>query len=488
MSLFPEKIKGKMVAILTAHTDQPPAKISIAEFDSDEEIWSEEYWKVWHNDIDSHALPDLKRKSTDHIEVGAPPIKTDRGWLLLYSHIQNYGTSNQVFGIEALLLDINDPRRIIGRTAGPILTPEEIYEEHGHVPKIVFPTGALIQGDKLVIFYGAADTTCAAAEVRLDDLLNSMTPEARGRHVRRYVGNPILKPNQRNDWESFAVFNPAAIDLGGKIHVLYRAMGKDATSTVGYFTSKDGYSIDEKLDTPIYMPRESFEMKMKPGNSGCEDPRIVQIDDSLYMCYTAYDGIHAPGVAITSISAKDFLAHKWNWAKPVLITPQDIDDKDSCLFPAKVGDKYMILHRIESHICADFIPTLDFKTEKVTKCIQMLGPRAGMWDDVKVGIAAPPIKTDKGWLLFYHGVSSDHAYRVGAALFDLQNPTIVISRTTDYIFEPEADYEKNGIVPNVVFPCGVVLRDDLVFIYYGGADTVIGVATIKMSELLRAMA
>jgi predicted GH43/DUF377 family glycosyl hydrolase len=206
------------------------------------------------------------------------------------------------------------------------------------------------------------------------------------------------------------------------------------------------------------------------------------------MCYTAYDGVHAPGVAITSIKTSDFLAKKWNWEKPVMITPQDVDDKDSCLFPEKIGDRYMIMHRIESHICADYIQTLNFKTEKVNKCIQILGPRPGMWDDVKVGISAPPIKTEKGWLLFYHGVSSDHNYRVGAALFDLENPTIVISRTTDYIFEPEAWYEKEGIVPNVVFPCGVVLRDDLIFIYYGGADTVIGVATIKLSELLRALA
>ena len=107
------------------------------------------------------------------------------------------------------------------------------------------------------------------------------------------------------------------------------------------------------------------------------------------------------------------------------------------------------------------------------------------WDGLKVGIAAPPIKTKYGWLLIYHGVSKSHGtYRVGAVLLDKKDPAIVLSRTTDPIFEPEEQYEKSGIVNNVVFPCGAVEKDGLLYIYYGGGDKVTGVATIKLKLLV----
>lgn len=111
-----------------------------------------------------------------------------------------------------------------------------------------------------------------------------------------------------------------------------------------------------------------------------------------------------------------------------------------------------------------------------------------MWDGQKVGITAPPIKTPKGWLLLYHGVSSNHhTYRVGLALLDLHNPLNVIARASQPIFEPETPYEKFGIMPNVVFPCGTTVRNDTLFMYYGGADSVVGVATISLEKLLNSL-
>ena len=110
-----------------------------------------------------------------------------------------------------------------------------------------------------------------------------------------------------------------------------------------------------------------------------------------------------------------------------------------------------------------------------------------MWDGRKVGIASVPIKTGKGWLLLYHGVSDEGVYRVGALLLDLHNPMIVLARTTDYIFAPETDYEKNGIIPNVVFPCGSTVIGKKLFIYYGGADRVVGVATANIDEIVDAL-
>jgi len=247
--------------------------------------------------------------------------------------------------------------------------------------------------------------------------------------------------------------------------------------------TKNGIDITKRLAEPIYVPREDFESKKVPnGNSGCEDPRITKMGKDLYMCYTAYDGIGPPRVAITSIKEKDFLSRHWKWKRPALITPKDVDDKDACIFPEKVKGQYLVLHRIGTDICADFLRSLDFKKETVSKCIRIFGPRSGMWDSAKVGITAPPIRTEKGWVLLYHAVSEHHhTYRIGAVLLDFKDPTIVLSRSADPIFEPEQTYEKEGIVNNVVFPCGMVVRNGLIYIYYGGADKVVGVATMELN-------
>lgn len=385
---------------------------------------------------------------------------------------------------------MNDPRKIVGRTKGPMLVPEEPYELSGHVSNIVFPSGALIDGDTLNIYYGAADTTVCLARVNLDNLISTLYPETRDRfHFKRAKNNPIITPDPNHLWESKATFNPAAIDLGGKVHILYRALANDNTSTIGYVSSADGISVDERLPEPVYVPRENFETKKIEGaNSGCEDPRLTKIGKELYMCYTAFDGVGPPRVAVTSISGKDFLAHDWRWKKPELITPAGIDDKDTCIFPAKVSGKFMVLHRIGTDICADFLESLDFKKEAVKKCIRIFGPRPGMWDSAKVGITAPPVKTKNGWVLLYHAVSEHHhTYRIGAALLDPKDPTTVLARSADPIFSPEESFEKEGIVNNVVFPCGIVVRDGLLYIYYGAADKVVGVAAMELDVLVNAL-
>lgn len=483
MTLFPEKINGKYVAMFSAHTDQPPVITAIAKFDSLEQIWDAEYWKEWHKDIEKHRI-DLRRSESDHVEIGAPPIKTKDGWLLIYSHIQNYFSDNKIFGIEAMLLDINNPAKIVARTAGPLLVPEEIYEEFGQVPNVIFPSGCFLHGKKLHIYYGATDTTGCRAKVYMEDLLSSMKKDP---IFERYKKNPILKPLKRNKWEDKAVFNPAAIDIRGKVHIIYRAMGSEDTSVMGYAISKDGKNIDERIKKPIYVPREPFESKYHPGNSGCEDPRITLMENRLHMFYTAYDGVNPPVVAASSISVDDFLERKWNWTRPELVTPPGIDNKDACLFPEKIGGLYHVLHRDHNHICFDPIGSLDYSKYKVETFTPIIGPRQGMWDSQKVGIAGPPIKTKRGWLLFYHGVSVNSTYRVGAALLDLKDQRIILSRTTDPIFEPETAYECSGIVSRVVFPCGAVVRRGTVYLYYGGGDDVVGVATAKLDRILDAL-
>lgn len=492
MALFPEKINGKMWAVLTVNTDRPPAKICLASFDKEEELWSETYWQKWYKNFSAeggkYSLP-LQRRPQDHIEVGAPPIKTKYGWLLIYSYIRNYFAGERLFGIEAVLLDAHNPLKIIARTETPILTPDEYYEQIGLVPNIIFPSGALVKKDWIHLYYGAADTTCCLAFIELPSLLEQMLEkEKRTIKLNRAKENPVIVPNKEHPWESKATFNPAAIYLDGKVRLVYRAQSLDNTSVLGYAVSHDGIHIDERLPEPIYIPREPFEQKLQPGgNSGVEDPRLTQIGNKIYMLYTAFDGKNPPRVALTSISTKDFLAQKWNWVKPVVISPPDFDDKDALIFPEKLNGKYIFVHRVGGDIDFATIPTLSFKDGDWLEEYRWLFPRKGWWDSKKVGAAAPPIKTKEGWVMLYHGVSEDGVYRVGAVLLDTKNPLKIIGRTDNPIFEPEASYEKEGQVRNVVFPCGNVLIDKTLFVYYGGADQVVGVATADIDKLLRVL-
>jgi beta-1,2-mannobiose phosphorylase / 1,2-beta-oligomannan phosphorylase len=295
--------------------------------------------------------------------------------------------------------------------------------------------------------------------------------------------NPILTPISRNKWESKAVFNPATIYLNGKVHILYRAMSEDNTSTIGYATSKNGIQIDYRAKSPVYIPREQFELKKVSNfNSGCEDPRLSIFEDKIYMLYTAYDG-KTPGVALTSITKENFLNQKWIWSKPVIISPSKLHDKDAALFPEKINGKYVIIHRLKHNMDLSFHSDLNFKSGQKLEEYKWIIPRKGMWDSVKVGLNSPPIKIKEGWLIIYHGVSKHRKYRLGAVLVDHNDPTKIIHRTKEPIFEPETGYEKVGMVPNVVFPCGAVVIGDKLFIYYGGADKVAGVAYIEIEKI-----
>lgn len=481
MVMFPEKINGKFAVLVSYHTDIPPSDVCYAEFDAIEDMWNPAYWNQWVATLDAHKLS-MRRRETDHLELGSTPVKTKEGWLVAYSHVQNYNQGNPVFGIEIVLLDLENPRKIVGRTKGPFMVTEAYYEKVGQVQNITFPTGAEIEGDDFVIYYGASDTHCCKATIPLNNLLESIL-DRKIDPVLRYAGNPIIAPRPGVAYEAGGTLNPGAIDIDGTVHILYRAVAEGNISTIGYATSKDGLSIDYRSDAPIYSARASFE-KNDNGAYGCEDPRLIRVEDTLYMLYTAYNG-NTPRVAITSISISDFLARQWDkWAQPVAISPEGVVDKDAIFIPEPVEGKYMLIHRIGEHICADFVSSLRLEDFHAKQCINIIAPRKGMWDGGKVGISTPAIKTEEGWLVLYHGVSSSTTYRVGCVLLDLDNPTIVKARTAIPFFEPKEEYEHKGVVANVVFPCGIVVREGVVYIYYGAADQTVGVATIKLSELL----
>jgi predicted GH43/DUF377 family glycosyl hydrolase len=487
MALFPEKINGKMWAILTIHTDKPPAKICLASFEKEEDIWRESYWRRWYQDFEKYSLP-LQRRPQDHIEVGTPPLKTKQGWLIFYSYIRNYFSPQRHFGIEAVLLDFKNPLKVVAKTDFTILSPEEYYEKYGMVPNVVFPSGTLLKKNTLYLYYGAADTTCSVALIDLPSFIDKFVKkEITFVKLSRAKENPIIAPLANHPWEAKATFNPAAIYLEGRVHFLYRAMSENNTSVFGYATSQDGVRLDYRSPEPVYLPREPFEQKLNPGgNSGVEDPRLVKIRDRIYIFYTAFDGRNPPRVALAWIKERDFLNQKWSWSRPVLISPPDLDDKDAAMFPEKIKGKYIIIHRSGDDIDLSFHKTLDFNGTSWLEEYRWIMPRKGWWDSKKVGIAAPPIKTDEGWVALYHGVSEeDGVYRLGAVLTDLRDPVKIIGRADYPIFEPEAAYEKEGVVPNVVFPCGAVVINKKIFVYYGGADKVVGVAAVEIQNLLK---
>jgi predicted GH43/DUF377 family glycosyl hydrolase len=479
-TLFPERIQGEIVLLITAFTDWTPEHprpiIAIARSKNMEDFWKKDFWDNWCEHISEHTFPDVRRSDTEHVEVGATPLKTKDGWLLIYSHIQNYyDEHNRIFGIEAILIDFKDPTIVRAKTEFPFIIPEEYYEKYGLVPNIVFPSGACIEEDVLTIYYGGADTVCASAEVSLSNLLESMHKDTRDSFMTRMTQEPILSPIPEHVWESGGVSNAAAVDIDGSVHLLYRAVDLENHSTLGYARLKDGIHVDERLPNPVYKSRDDFE------SHGTEDPRLTEIGDTLYLAYTGFNGSIARCV-VSTIKTLDFTQQNFNWSSGKPVTPDSINDKDFVVLSTdSATTTYM--HRIDPNICVDTVLGAPGDA-MIGSFTELMGPRHGMWDGVKIGASGGPMKVEGGWLFVYHGVGPDFVYRLGAALLD-ESGMKVISRTAAPILEPVLVWEKEGLVHNVVFSCGMVLRDGVLFIYYGGADTSIGVATIPLSKLMQ---
>lgn len=297
--------------------------------------------------------------------------------------------------------------------------------------------------------------------------------------LKRYKGNPILKPKRENAWESYMVYNSAVLYEDGRFHILYRAQGlKTGTSRFGYATSEDGFRIDDRLDEPIFMPDPLNDLECT-----VEDPRLVRIDDTIYLTYTAVGNVPRVGwksiqIAMTSIKADDFLAQRWKWGRRTYPFP-GVDNKHFCLFPEKIGGKWVMYHRIPPHIWVAYSDDLvHWRDSNI-----VMSPIEG-WEYLKIGGGAPPIKLKEGWLVIYHGVDDHVHYRLGVALIDRKDPVKVLMRSKSPLLEPVEWYELHGAVPNIVFTCGAVVVDDILYIYYAGADTVVCVATARVEEIL----
>lgn len=294
--------------------------------------------------------------------------------------------------------------------------------------------------------------------------------------MKRFQGNPILEPVGTHEWESRRVFNAAVLSVDKRIHMLYRAMGDDNISRLGYATSSDGYHVDERSTFPVFEPACDTE------KDGCEDPRLTLLDGKVVMAYTAFsrhDYQSVYQVSLTSIAVNDFLANGWTWGERRLPFP-GIRNKDAVVFPRKFDGEYLMFHRLEPDVCMarsdDLQRWYDLK--------YVMGPKAKSWDCWKVGAAGTPIELNEGWLFIYHGVNFERIYSLGVALLDKNNPEEILYRSEEPILTPVEDYERFGKVPNVVFSCGNVLMDNQVLVYYGGADNVLCVVTYDLCELL----
>ena len=291
----------------------------------------------------------------------------------------------------------------------------------------------------------------------------------------RYRGNPILTPLSEHPWESKMVFNAAAAYLDDRVHILYRAIGEDGVSRLGYASSSDGFSIDERLQSPVFEPVDAEE------RCGCEDPRLTSLNGRYVMAYTAFHDrdLCAFQIAMTTISQKDLLNKHWKWGDRWYPFP-GVQNKNAAILPRKINGNYVMLNRFHPDICIAY--STDLRRWNDIRAV--MGPRFRMWDCVKVGITGPPIEIDEGWLMIYHGVDEKRVYRLGVAILDKEKPERVIYRSRQPILQPEEDYERFGYVPNVVFSCGSVILDNQLLIYYGGADTVIGVASFDLNEVI----
>ena len=295
---------------------------------------------------------------------------------------------------------------------------------------------------------------------------------------RRVGDKPILTPDSM-PMEVSAVFNPGAVLVGDEVVLLVRVEDRRGVSHLRVARSPNGVDGWHIADEPLLEPR-------LPGNPfeewGCEDARITRLGNGDWViAYTAYSR-YGPTVALATTT--DFVTvHRLG----AILSPLN---KDAAVLPQTFDGRWIMLHRPVAGGQEHIWYILGHEDLTHWSLPGVLLPEGGgpWWDGLKVGVGAPPIRTDDGWLLIYHGVkevANLYVYRLGLALLDLHDPRKLIRRATEWAFAPQTDFEKQGFAPNCVYTCGAVERGDEIWMYYGAADTCIGLAVAKQADLLR---
>ena len=330
--------------------------------------------------------------------------------------------------------------------------------------------------------------------------------------------NPIISPGPYS-WESQAVFNPAVVISNDIFHLFYRALGDDGISRIGYASSYDGINFKDRLPYPVYFLTETEETKKHwpfttpaipmynkslyasgGGWGGCEDPRAVIINGDVYVTFNVFNATNgwkwdSMRVAVVSISEKDLMNRKWYWKNFSYLSHLGDRQKNWVLFPEKFNGKFAVFHNLDkgnpNEVYITYTDKLDWRNMPTVKDApdpQVLPDHIVAWHKRTRSASAPPIKTKHGWLLLYHAMDKDGSdkYKLGAMLLDLKNPSKVLCRAGNPILESDQWYE-NDWKPGVIYASGAVVKDGKLFVYYGGGDKYVGVASIQLEDLIYGM-
>lgn len=330
--------------------------------------------------------------------------------------------------------------------------------------------------------------------------------------LNRYAGNPVLAPVPGSDWEGLVTCNPGAWyePEEGRVYLLYRAAGDDPAHRIhlGLAVSTDGVRFERVSDRPVLSPSEDN------WDAGCiEDPRIVKMDDWYIVTYASrpfppgqywkpenagpwkpsHPSEHFPWILRENATSTGlaFTRDFRTWIRAGRMTNPTVDDRDVILFPQKIKGRYAMLHRPMGWVGPQYgteYPAIwiAFSDDLLHWTDSRLLARAELaWENNKIGGNTPPIWTPEGWLVIYHAVGSDMHYRLGAMVLDPEDPTLIKGRSCRWILQPEEWYEIEGYYRGCVFPCGNVVIGDTLYLYYGGADKYVGVATCNLDELVQ---
>jgi beta-1,4-mannooligosaccharide/beta-1,4-mannosyl-N-acetylglucosamine phosphorylase len=289
--------------------------------------------------------------------------------------------------------------------------------------------------------------------------------------------NPILKASDM-PFPCKAVCNPAACLIDGEVLLLLRVIDDKDRSHLHVARSADGIGNWRIETTPLLSPNDTDAGWYD--NWGCEDPRITYLEE-IGAYAVSYVGYSRYGAGVCIATTQDFVTAK---RRGMAIHPYN---KDAVLFPRKIGGRYLMLHRptagpLENIWISESDDLLHWGNPR---CVLEEADQPG-WDSGKVGAGPPPVETEGGWALIFHGVmqvNESWEYRFGMALLDKEDPSKLLKRWPEWVFGPQEPYEMRGDRPGVVFPTGLVEKDNQVFLYYGAADTTVALATAKLEML-----
>ena len=307
----------------------------------------------------------------------------------------------------------------------------------------------------------------------------------------RYKSNPIITPDSKKSYETVGTFNPAAAVYNNKMYIIYRAINKKGRSSLCLAVSKDGFNFKKYKKNPIIKPTRNvvsggsrkaglFSEPSFKERGGVEDPRITKIGDTYYLLYTSYNGkqpVTAKTINECLATSKDMV----HWKKQGVIIK---GEKSAALHPEKVNGKYLVF------IGGANIRVAAAKNFKRWKLAQepILKTRKNNFDSVFVEVGPPPFTFKDKIVLFFNTTNKNKYFQLSLALLDKNNPNKVLYRADKPLMKPIKPYEKKGLVNNVIFATGLVKWNDNYFLYYGGADTTINVATVTKKKMEKYLA